>query len=53
MSGRGGTRDLGEAHFVRRLQWAGLHNPSYRFNEKAMAPFMEAQIRCVMKYLEG
>ena len=33
-------------------EWPGLHNPAYRFNEKAIAPFMEAQIRCVLKYLE-
>ena len=33
-------------------EWPGLHNPAYRFNEKAIPLFMEAQIRCVMKYLE-
>ncbi|MBP5750782.1 MAG: amidohydrolase [Firmicutes bacterium] len=32
--------------------WPSIHNPGYCFNEKAIPVFMEAQIRCVLKYLE-
>ncbi len=33
-------------------EWPSIHNPGYRFNEKSIPLIMEAQIRCVLKYLE-
>ena len=33
-------------------EWPYLHHPAYRFNEKSIPIFMEAQIRCVLEYLQ-